>query len=184
MPGYSILPLTLRDADLNSPSNVRVWQGQVAQLLSQITSNTSSASFVSGVLNGNQGLNGGSLNTNGFANNAVTTNLTIDAMNSVQVVANYVITGAINFTLTIKNVVLGATLSLRIVNSSGAGRTFTVVVNDASSNPYNVFLSTTSSLLQLNSGVSIGSGVAWNGIGIVNTVTPTQQIVLIGNVGV
>lgn len=111
-------------------------------------------------------------------------NSTINTAQAFLVAVNLNWTTAANWTLTLQNVVLGSQFFLRLLNSSGAARTFTITATNPSTVSYtiSVWVPGSGALTGVN---SINSGNALNLQGVSYTVggNPTIQLFGFGSTG-
>jgi hypothetical protein len=86
--------------------------------------------------------------------------------------------------LTLNNVILGAVLYLRLLNNSGASRTFTINVNTTTPSAYTVTVLVPGSN-PLSGAITIANGAALNINGVSYTVagSPTIQFFGFGSTG-
>jgi hypothetical protein len=111
-------------------------------------------------------------------------NSTIDTAQAFVVAVNLKWTTAANWTLTLQNVVLGSTFYLRLLNNSGATRTFTITATNPSAASYTVTVLVPGSA-PLSGAISINNGNALNVNGVSYTVggNPTIQLFGFGSTG-
>src|SRR5215475_772563 len=111
-------------------------------------------------------------------------NSTINTASASVIAVNLNWTTAANWTLTLQNVALGAQLYLRLLNSSGVARSFTITATNPSAASYTVTVLVPGSN-PLSGAISINNGNALNVQGIAYTVggTPTIQLFGFGSTG-
>jgi hypothetical protein len=111
-------------------------------------------------------------------------NSTINTAAAFLVAVNLKWTTAANWTLTLNNLLLGATVYLRLLNNSGAARTFTILANTSTPSAYTVTVYVPGAN-PLSGAITINNGNALNVQGVSYTVggVPTLQLFGFGSTG-
>jgi hypothetical protein len=111
-------------------------------------------------------------------------NSTINTAQAFLVAVNLKWTTAANWTLILQNVVLGSTFYLRLLNNSGASRTFTITATNPSATAYTVTVLVPGSA-PLSGAIAVSNGNALNVQGVSYTVggNPTIQLFGFGSTG-
>jgi hypothetical protein len=111
-------------------------------------------------------------------------NSTIDTASAFLIAVNLKWTTAANWTLTLNNVIAGAVLYLRLLNNSGATRTFTINANTTTPSAYTVTVLVPGSN-PLSGAIAVANGNALNINGVSYTVggSPTIQFFGFGSTG-
>ena len=82
---YSVNPLNFKSLKIGTPAEQQSFLSQLGQLLSEITNNLGSATFIAEELSSSALLSGGSLNNKSKAFGSVGTNQTFDATRAASV---------------------------------------------------------------------------------------------------
>jgi hypothetical protein len=180
-------PTQLQTYDITQKDQARMFVLQLANMLTQALT----PSGLAAVLNNSSSLIGAlgpgvvtptqeatSLNDLG----SPAGNSTVDTKQSAVVAVRVNWTTAANWTLTLNNLAQGASVYLRLVNSSGAARTFTVLANTPSSVAYSVAIFLPSQTT-LSAGTSLNNTAAINGFGASFTIGGTPVLELVGSIG-
>jgi hypothetical protein len=190
---FTVDPHILDNSDLSKVEVLRHWQHQVSVLLEQIENGiiqfppgAGSTVYLDGT--GNWSTPPGT--SSGIPPNSLTDlgspagNSTINTAQAFVVAVNLKWTTAANWTLTLQNVALGSIFYLRLLNNSGATRTFTITATNPSAVSYTVTVLVPGSA-PLSGAISINNGNALNVQGVSYTVggNPTIQFFGFGNTG-
>jgi hypothetical protein len=181
-------PIQLQTYDISQKVQARMFVLQLANMLTQALT----PSGLAAVLNNSAALIGAlapgvvtptqeatSLNDLG----SPAGNSTVDTKQASVVTVRVSWTTAANWTLTLNNLAQGAIVYLRLVNSSGAARTFTVAANTPASVAYTVQIFLPANTVLSSPGTSVNNGAGINGFGAAYTSGGSPALHLVGSIG-
>jgi hypothetical protein len=178
-------PLQLQTYDITQKDQARMFVLQLANMLNQaFTPNgiaailANSAALIGALGAGSVGAAQVSTSLSDLGSPAG--NSTIDTKGAQQVAVRVNWTTAANWTLTLNNLTAGANVWFRLINSSGASRTFTVLANNPTPTAYTVALISSTGTSTLSAGVTVTSGAGIKGFGMAYLIGGAPELDLFG----
>jgi hypothetical protein len=179
---FTFNPLTFKSQPIENTGQRQLFLASLGDALFQIVSYITNPKAIAQLLSGNNLLLAGALSNSLNDLGSPAGNSTVDTKQAAITVVRVSWTTAANWQLTLNNLAQGALVYLRLVNNSGASRTFTVLGNTPASVAYGISMfSPTNNAL--SSGVTVASAAAVNAFGVTYTAAAAPALHMVGSIG-